>query len=138
MSDVVAIIGCIACPITLVYSIYKIVKVFKINSTNSDLTDCRFTYVLRIRYLIITFLVRYDFEYTVDDIVYTGKALVSPLFGFSENDLENGVLVRYLKSDPNCVEFTNMGHGVRVFGWLIFVAASVIGGFFSFVDFFGL
>ena len=76
--------------------------------------------------------------WSVDDIVYTGKALVSPLFGFSESDLENGVLVRYLKSDPNCVEFTNMGHGVRVFGWLIYVAVSVIGGFFAFVEFFGL
>ena len=138
MNEIVAILGCVGCPLLLIYTIYKIVRVFKINSNNSDLTTCKFTYVLRVKYFIITYCVRYDFEYSVDDVVYKNNALVSPLFGFSQTELANGVPVRYLKSNPDCVEFTNMSHGIRVFGWLIIAAGCIIGGFFAFAEVFGL
>lgn len=127
------VIGLIACLALLIIAVYKIIRVFKITKNNSDVTTCKFTHVLRIRYLFITFCIRYDFEYVVEGVTFTNKVLVFPLSGFSDSDLENGVPVRYLKWNPNCVEFTNSSRAARVFGWLVIIAACVTGAVFSFL-----
>lgn len=132
------IIGCIVCPVAFIFSVYKIVRVFKINRKYAGLTTCKFTHVLRIRYLFITFCIRYEFEYVVDDVTYVNKALVFPIFGFSKSELENGVPVRYLKYDPDCVEFTNISRGVRVFGWLVIIGMCVAAGIVCFAEITGL
>ena len=136
--EIFNIIGIIVCPVMFIYAVYRIIKIFKIKRKYSGLTTCKFTGVLRIRYFFITFCVRYDFEYLVDDIAYINHALVFPLFGFSESELENGVPVRYLKWDPDCVEFTNISRAARVFGWLVVIAACVTGAVFSFAGLFDL
>ncbi len=138
MEGFLNIVGLIVCPVVLIYSVYKIVKVFKFKRVYSDMTTCKFTRVLRVKYLFITYCIRYDFEYVVEGITYTKNVLVFPLFGFSESDLANGVPVRYLKYDPNSVEFTNISRGARVFGWLIVIALCAVASIFCFAEITGL
>ena len=138
MEGFLNIVGLIVCPAVIIYSVYKIVRVFKINQKYAGVTTCKFTHVLRIRYLFITFCISYKFEYVVDDVAYINKALVFPLFGFSESELTNGVPVRYLKYNPDCVEFTNISRGARVFGWLIVIALCAVASVFCFAEITGL
>lgn len=115
-------IGCIVCPIFIIMAIVKMFRIFKINDQNSETTKCTFTHVLRIKYFIITYWVNYRFQYTANDIGYEEKVSLPPFCGFSDDELENGVEVRYLKSDPRYVELTHLSHTTRLIGWLIFIA----------------
>lgn len=126
------VIGCIAFPIFIIIGIVKLIKVFKITKSNSEVTVCQFTEVYRIRYLFITYWIYYTFKYDAGDRTFIKKIGLPSIIHITEDDLNNGVEVRYLKDDPSQVEFAMYGKGIRVFGWLIFIAGMAAAGIFCY------
>ncbi|MCR5613010.1 hypothetical protein [Treponema sp.] len=130
--QILYLVGLLGCVVVFIYGVYKLVNVFKINDKNSEQTICKFTHVLKLRYILFGVMTRYDFEYKADDITYEDRVSLFPLFGFTDEQLANGVPVRYLKTNPSRCELVGISHAPRVLGWLIVIAGSIAGTIFCF------
>lgn len=106
----------------IIFSIYRIALIYKYNDENSEVTYCHFTDVTVRTLLFIPVWINYSYEYEVEGKKYVKHTGMSSFLNFSDAEINSGVEVRYFKNKPRKVEFIKFNNGIRVFGWLFFIA----------------
>lgn len=116
------IIAIVVFAVCMAVCIYRLVLIFKYNDENSKIAVGHFTEIVRNNLLFIPIWINYTYKYEVDDKTYTKQIGLPSLMGFSQQELDEGIEVRYFIDKPKRATLGVIKTGVKAFGWSILIA----------------